>query len=222
MDPVQLELLHEHYRDSCTLMQGQRAARDRYFYMVIAVIAIAWFDVVAPQDSSAIVGEALKTRLQLTIPPNLAYLRSVLWFLLLGLTVRYLQTSLSVERSYDYIHDVEELLAEKIHRVFAREGAAYLSKYPLFLTWAHYLYVVAVPILLLVVVAAWTHAQIPGLNPLLWPGLVWFDFLVSGAIVISVFLYWAFRVANNDLADSVGVVPPARRPRSGRHKGRAT
>ncbi len=215
MDPAQLEILHEHYRDSCTVMQGQRAARDRYFHLVVAVIAIAWFDVVAPQDFSAVAGEALKTRLLLTFAPDLAYLRSVLWFVLLGLTVRYFQVSLSVERSYDYIHDVECLLAENVHKVFGREGAAYLSRYPLFLRWAHYLYVAVGPTLLLTVVGSWTRAQIPHWNPSTWSVLVWFDCLVSVAIVVSVILYWAFRIAKKDVADSAVTKSSARRGGSG-------
>ncbi|HKY23392.1 MAG TPA: hypothetical protein VJM31_19400 [Vicinamibacterales bacterium] len=202
MESAQLEILHEHYRDSCTVMQGQRAARDRYFYMVIAVVAIAWFDIVAPQDFAAIVGEALKTNLQLPIAPDLGYLRSILWFLLLGLTVRYCQTALSLERHYDYIHDIEALLSKHVHEAFGREGTAYLSKYPLFLMWAHYLYVVACPLLLLGVVATWTRAQIPNWRPASWPGLVWFDCLVSLAIVVSVVLYWAFQVRKKDPGES--------------------
>lgn len=212
MDATQLELLHEHYRDSCNLMQGQRAARDRYFYFVIAVIAVTWFDVVAPRDFSAVAGELVKAKLQLPVAPDLAYLRSVLWFILLGLTVRYFQASLSVERSYDYIHDVERILAEDVHQVFGREGAAYLSKYPLFLKWAHHLYVIVSPVLLLAVVWTWTRAQIPHWEITAWSGLVWFDSFVSLAIVVSVILYWAFRV---DKKDGSPAGARARRGRSG-------
>lgn len=213
LEPAQLEILHEHYRDSCTVMQGQRTARDRYFYMMIAVIAVAWFDVVAPQNFATIIGDALKTKLQLTVAPDLAYLRSVLWFLLLGLTVRYCQAALSVERSYDYIHDVEQILAEQVHKRFAREGSAYLSKYPLFLQWTHYLYVVAAPLLLLAVVATWTRAQIPDWNAWTWSGLVWFDCLVSLAIVVSILLYWAFQIRKKD--GSAKTIPASRRQARG-------
>lgn len=211
MEPAQLEILHEHYRDSCSVMQGQRAARDRYFYLVIAVIAIAWFDIVAPQDFAAIVGEMLKARLQLPIAPDLGYLRSILWFLLLGLTVRYCQTALAVERHYDYIHDIEALLSKHVHEAFGREGTAYLSKYPLFLTWAHYLYVVACPLVLLGVVALWTRAQLPNRYPPSWSGLVWFDFLVSLAIAVSVILYWAFQIRKGDQGESDPPAAGARR-----------
>ena len=211
MEPGQLAILHEHYRDSCTVMQGQRSARDRYFYLVVAVVAVAWFDIVAPQDFAAIVGEAIKTRLQLTVAPDLGYLRSVLWFLLLGLTVRYCQTALSVERSYDYIHDIEALLSKHVHEAFGREGAAYLSKYPLFLKWAHYLYVIACPVLLLAVVGTWTRAQIPNWKAWTWSGSVWFDGIVSLGIVVSIILYWVFHIPKSEAAASDNTTARRRR-----------
>lgn len=214
MEDARLAMLHEHYQDSCTVMQHQRTARDRYFYMVIAVVSLVWFDVVAPQDFSRIVGESLKTRLQLSVAPDLGYLRSVLWFLLLGLTVRYFQTSLSVERSYDYIHDVEEVLAAEVHKVFGREGAAYLSKYPLFLKWAHFLYVVVAPVILLFVVVIWTRVQIQAWSPSSWSGLAWFDVLVSAAIVLSIILYWAFRIRKKDNTNGVDASGKRKRTRS--------
>lgn len=212
MESPQLDILHEHYRDSCSLMQGQRTARDRYFYLVIAVVTVAWFDVVTPQDFSAIVGEILKSHFQLTVAPDLAYLRSVLWFLLLGITIRYFQTSLSVERSYDYIHDLEAVLAKEVHNAFGREGAAYLSKYPLFLRWAHFLYVIATPAILLAVVFRWTVAQLRAWNPAHWTGLDWFDVLVSAAIAVSVVLYWRFRIKKSDVQSPLAN-PGAKRSR---------
>ena len=213
MEPDRLAILHEHYRDSCSSVQKQRAARDRYFYLVIAVVSVAWFDVVAPQNFAAIAGDALKARLQLTVSPDLGYLRSVLWFLLLGLTIRYFQASLAVERGYGYIHELESVIAKELHAVFNREGAAYLSKYPLFLTWAHFLYVVASPTVLLAVVAMWTRVQIQDWHPFTWSGLVWFDCLVSAAMVISVFLYWAFRITKSGERASAEPKVPSRRHR---------
>ena len=41
MESEKLLLLHEHYRDTCGVMQQQRRARDRYFYLVILVLVIA-------------------------------------------------------------------------------------------------------------------------------------------------------------------------------------
>ena len=187
MEPSELALLHEHYRDTCTVMQHHRGARDRYFYFVLATVAVVLFDVVAPQDFSVVIGEALKAKLSLSVAPNLAYLRSIVWFLLLGLTIRYCQTALLVERQYEYVHHLEAQLSKHVQGGFTRESVAYLSNYPLFLHWAHYLYTLVSPLLLVGVVVAWTRVQIPGWPP--WPGLVWFDCAVSVAIVVSVVLY---------------------------------
>lgn len=192
MESEKLAILHEHYRDSCSLMQKQRAARDRNFYLVVALVAVVWFDVVAPKDFATIAADSLKAKLHLTAAPDLGYLRSVLWFILLGLTVRYCQTALSVERSYDYIHEIEALLAKHVDPVFGREGKAYLTNYPLFSHWAHVLYVLVSPALLMAVVIAWTCSQLPFWWPWTWPGVVWFQTTVSVAIVVSIALYWAF------------------------------
>ena len=116
----QLELLHEHYRDTCSAMQAQRASRDRYFYLVIAVLAVALFDVATPQGFATVIGDVLKSQLNLATAPDLAYVRSILWFLLLGLTVRYSQVTLNLERQYDYIHDLEAVLQQHVHKVFRR------------------------------------------------------------------------------------------------------
>jgi hypothetical protein len=130
MESNKLALLHQHYRDSCALMQKQRTARDRYFYLVLLVVSVLSFDVVAPLDFTSIAEQAIKKKFDLTAIPNLSYLRSVLWFVLLGLIVRYFQTSLSVERSYDYIHDLEEVLARSMFRTGGRGVLVEVSDVP--------------------------------------------------------------------------------------------
>ncbi len=187
MDADKLTIVHDHYRDTCGVMQEQRATRDRYFYLVLAVLGIALFDVAAPQGFASAVGDVLKSQLQLSAAPDLGYIRSLLWFLLLGFTVRYCQTALAVERQYTYVHELELLLSTHVEGAFTREGEAYLSDYPLFLDWAHYLYTLVFPLLLSVVAIVWTYRQIPGSWP--WPFAVWFDGLVTLAILASIGLY---------------------------------
>lgn len=182
----QVELLHEHYRDTCGVMQSQRASRDRYFYLVIAVLAVALFDVATPQGFANVIGDVLKSQLNLVTAPDLAYVRSILWFMLLGLTVRYSQVTLNLERQYDYVHDLEAVLQQHVHEVFRREGGAYLEKYPRFLDWAHFLYTVVFPLLLCMVAMVWTYRQIPTWP---WPGTAWFNLAITVLLLISVGLY---------------------------------
>ena len=187
MQTDKLAILHEHYRDTCTVMQSQRHTRDRYFYFMIIVVAIAWFDLAAPEGFANAVGDVLRTQFALTTVPDLEYVRSVLWFLLLGLTVRYCQAALGVERQYTYVHELEATLAKHVEGGFRREGEAYLSDYPMFLNWAHHLYSLVFPVVLAAVAVAWTYRQIPDHSP--WSFAVWFNCTVTLALLVSLGLY---------------------------------
>ena len=182
-----LSLLHEHYRDTCAVIQSQRSARDRYFYLVVVVLAVALFDWATPEGFAEAVGDVLRARLQLSNAPDLAYVRSVLLFLLLGLTVRYCQATLGIERQYTYVHQLEATLARCVGSGFRREGEAYLSDYPVFLTWAHYLYSLVFPVLLAAVAVGWTYQQIRRQPP--WSLSVWFDCAVTLMLLASLAMY---------------------------------
>ena len=186
MTPEKLSLLHEHYRDTCGGMAEQRGKRDRYFYLIIVVLAVALFDLTAPEDFAATLADVLKAQLGLSASPDLAYIRSLLWFLLLGLTVRYGQAALGVERLYIYLKEIEVVLHTEVEAGFRREGAAYREYDPPFMTWAHYLYTLVFPLLLAVVVAGWTWQQTPAWWP--WPfGPPWrFATAVNYAVTIAI------------------------------------
>ena len=187
MDTAKLAMLHDHYRDTCGVMQAQRSSRDRYFYFVIGVLGIVLFDVATPDGFAVMTAAVLKAQFQLASAPDLAYVRSLLWFLLLGFTIRYCQAALAVERQYKYVHGLEEILSAEIPGAFSREGKTYLSQYPLFLTWAHYLYTLLFPVLLCGIALGWSLRQIPDGWP--WPFAVLFDWIITLLILVSVGLY---------------------------------
>jgi len=193
MDDEKLTLLHEHYRDTCGGMAEQRNKRDRYFYLVLLVLAIALFDFTAPQGFAAVIGDVLKDQFGLSVPPDLAYVRSLLWFLLLGLTVRYGQAALGVERLYLYLKDLEVVLAASVGAGFQREGEAYRTYDPLFISWAHYLYTLVFPIVLACVAIAWMSRQIPGwpwpVGSISWPAAAWVNLTITVGILASIIMY---------------------------------
>ncbi len=193
MMPDTLALLHEHYRDTCGGMAEQRGKRDRYFYLVLAVLAIALFDLTAPEGFATTVADVLKTRLGLSVAPDLSYVRSFLWVLLLGLTVRYGQAALGVERLYIYLATLEEALFSQVGVGFRREGAAYRGYNPFFLKWAHHLYTSVFPVVLAVVVVVWAWRQSSGLlwpvGSSIWSVAAWFNWLVAIAILASIGMY---------------------------------
>ena len=192
MEAHKLALLHEHYRDTCGGMAEQRGKRDRYFYLILIVLAVALFDATAPEGFATTIADVLKAQLGLSQPPDLAYIRSLLWFFLLGLTVRYGQAALGVERLYIYLNDLEDAIASEVGAIFRREGEAYRRYNPLFRNWAHYLYTLIFPALLACVVVAWMRKQVPGWPwpiGVLWPFTVWFNVAVTLAILASIAMY---------------------------------
>jgi hypothetical protein len=169
---------------------------------------VAWFDVVAPDDFARVTAEALKARLHLTSAPNLTYLRGVLWFTLLGLTLRYCQASLNVEREYKYVNRIEKLLGRHVHPEFGREGAHYAATTQPFRSWTHAIYAYASPLLLVTLVVARTIAEIPAWRQSGWPPSAYFETLVAAAIVISIVLYMASHRMINANREEASSGPP--------------
>jgi hypothetical protein len=153
------------------------------------------FDVYSPADYSALVSEALAKRLEVARAPDLGYLRSLVWVVLLGLTVRYCQAVLLLERAYKYLHSLEDELAKDLGSVFGREGRAYLADYPAFLDWAHRLYTILFPALLVVVVVAAAVRETAS-RPL--AALVYFDLAVAGVLCVLIGLYLHARHKRSD------------------------
>ena len=191
--PDTLALLHEHYRDTCGGMAEQRGKRDRYFYLVLVVLAIALFDATAPEGFATTVADVLTTRLGVSLAPDLSYVRSLLWVLLLGLTVRYGQAALGVERHYIYLASLEEALSSHAGVEFRREGDAYRDYDPIFLRWAHRLYTLVFPVVFAVVVVVCIWRQSSGLpwpfSSSAWSLVTWFNWLVAMAILASIGMY---------------------------------
>jgi len=183
-----IDILHDHYKDSCSLAGSYRSARDRYFYFILAVFGVVLFDLYAPKDFSRITSELAQKKFELSVAFDLHYLKSIAWFLLLGVTIRYCQVALLLERQYTYIHGLEEILAGHFRPpAFTREGKAYLAEYPGFSTWAHYLYTLVFPLGLVALVVYRTVRELPCCRR--WAGLDWFDLIVTVAICVSVVLY---------------------------------
>src|SRR5205809_725334 len=187
MADEKVHLLHEHYRDTCALMQSARASRDRYFFLVLAFLVPVLFDVYSHADYTRVVSEFLTKKLELTQAPDFAFVRSLLWFVLFGLTIRYCQATLLVERNYDYVHSLEKRLADELGDVFGREGRAYLSAYPVFLNWAHCLYSLLFPIALAAVVLVAACCELR--SAAVWYSLFYIDLGIGAALSVSVALY---------------------------------
>ena len=85
------------------------------------------------------------------------------------------------------MHELEATLARHVGSGFRREGEAYLSHYPAFLIWAHYLYSLVFPVLLALVAIGWTYQQVQ--RQPRWSLPEWFDCAVTLMLLASLAMY---------------------------------
>lgn len=150
-----VEILNDHYKDTFAQLIEYRKLRDRLFAFILLTVILLLFQLYSPNEAETTIGEFLVKKLEIQTPINVSFIGNVIWFVLLGFVMRYFQTATFIERQYGYIHDLEEQLADFFQgKAFTREGKSYLANYPLFSDWAHFLYTIAFPLLLMAVVIA--------------------------------------------------------------------
>lgn len=214
MAPVEdkrLEILHEHFKDSVQVANGYRTSRDRHFYAILAVLAFVLYDTYAPQESGRVVEAYLRKQLELSTLPSLTYLGTLIWFLLLGIVLRYGQATVNLERQYAYNHRLEARIDEMLggNDVFTREGKAYLNDYPWFGTWAHWLYTGVFPAALAAIVAVRVRNRLQAAPAIQWVAI--FDVLIGAGILITIAL--ALAVIHAPAVKEWRAARRARRPR---------
>lgn len=188
VDSAKLEILHEHYRDTCSLQSGMLRSRDQHFLLIVALLAVMLFDMATPEGFDSAVGDLLKEGVGLSGAPNLDFVRSLLWFLLFGATVRYGQMGVNSERLYKSVHALEAMLDTELPGVFEREGRAYKRFKPPFVTWARVVYTVVFPLLLAGVVCLWLWWQ-SSEGVAAWPIRQWFNAGCAVAILVTVGMF---------------------------------
>ena len=147
-----ISTLHDHYKDTCSIITEAIKRRDRLMLFVILTLGFFAFQTIFPTVSNTVVNDFLEFKFGLTLKLNLAVVGNIVWFLLLIFTMRYFQVAVFVERQYVYIHQLEEKLNKLIgQELITREGKSYHHRYPIFSDWMWLIYTVIFPTLLLIV-----------------------------------------------------------------------
>jgi len=201
-DEKRAELLLDHYKNTFQHILYHWRLRNRFFVYVLILIAVIALDTYEPGALSDLVNAYIAKTLQSSgqgVPSlDFAVIRSTTWFLLLSLVIQYYQRSISVDRQYRYIANLEEQICQTMGGNFVtREGKAYFSQTgafepgeeggrPLFLQAVGQLYVYFFPLVLVVLVILKVFKEdVP-------PSQItnWFN-IVVGVVII---LYNAFYV----------------------------
>lgn len=194
MNEEKLKLLHEHYKDTFAHTQTALRQRDRLFLYLLMIITIMLVQHVAPTETVGALNEVIKEKLGLTKAVDITVIGSVVWFLVLGISIRYFQAVVYIERMYDYLHALEDqIAAEFTSPAFTREGKFYSTDYPWFSRWVGTLYTIILPALFVIVVGVKIYGE---WGQPTWSAPLVFNCVCSVAVFLSTGLYLALVHAN--------------------------
>jgi hypothetical protein len=187
-DDTKLEVLHDHYKETFSHIEDFRKLRDQLLALIFITITLMLFQVFSPMEAGNAIGQFVVNSLDIQGSIDISFLGSVIWFSLLAFVVRYFQTVVHIERQYDYVHSLEELLSQYYDgNAFTREGKSYLRGYPLFSNWASALYTIIFPGLMFIIVVAKIGNEFYLANHI--PVLLVFNSLIALFILVSIVLY---------------------------------
>ncbi len=145
----QLEILHDHYKETFVLIRDREKQRDRSFLFLILLYALLVFEIDYPASFRGSLGTVtiIGGQLQVGRLP-LAGLLNVTWVLVLAVALTHCRMAINTERQYAYLHRLEEWLSVKLQvpDLYQREGRAYLNGYPALLNWTWVCYIIIFPV----------------------------------------------------------------------------
>lgn len=146
------ELIYDNYKESFALSKKAQSDRDRFFIILVVLIAVLFMLFIDPNTTGTILNGFIKEKLKVDITYSVYIIQSLVWFLLLYFTMRYYQKVIYIERQYYYLHNIESIMSKDISNTFNREGSNYLEQYPLFSDFIDFIYKWIFPILYIVII----------------------------------------------------------------------
>ena len=141
------ELLYDHYKETFSIIKDSIIQRNRFFVIVFLVMTLQFLFASSPNSISHLIISIIQKKYEIDISNQISTIQSLLWLLLLYLTMRYYQSTIYIERQYLYIHSIEEKISNLKHIKFDRERKNYLSHYPKINDFIDFLYKWIFPII---------------------------------------------------------------------------
>ena len=166
MEDAKFNNLCSHYKDTFDTHRVSIKQRDTLFYGLLVILAVFTLQLSSTEVVANMVNEYVSKTTGVKLGKNIDFISTLLWFLLLGFTTRYYQVVLEIERQYGYLHALEENLNYFYpeSKIFTREGASYLSKYPLFSNWVWLLYTLFFPSLIIFCIIMRINGQVEAMK----------------------------------------------------------
>jgi len=189
IEDTKLQILNDHYKDTFLYIREYIKLRDKLLIFILLTIAVMLLQIHSPKEFSDAISKFIAEKIESSSFTDLSFIGTLNWFLLLGLSLRYFQTTVLIDRQYEYIHQVEEYIRNNYTiDVFAREGRHYLHDYPLLSDFAHILYVKIFPFLLLLVGIIKILRELPNLRSNVEMTVINFVIFIIFAALILLYL----------------------------------
>jgi hypothetical protein len=146
----QLDILHDHYKETFARLREVEASRDGLFLWVVGLFALLSLEIGYPAATGGALGKLSIAGGELNLQAlPLPALLTATWVMTLAISLRYCQKSILVDRQYPYLHSLEEAISPAVGGgdLYQREGRVYLRKYPQLLNAAWLAYVVIFPLI---------------------------------------------------------------------------
>lgn len=159
---IEFNNICSHYKDTYEIHLGSIKQRDTLFYALLVILALFSLQVSSTDLVNSALSGYINKQLEISIDKNSNLFGALLWLLLFGFCSRYYQTVIQIERQYEYIHHLEEIIGGRYAgtRAFTREGKSYLGEYPLFSNWMRLLYTLAFPLIIFLCISIRIHVEL--------------------------------------------------------------
>lgn len=137
---------YDHYKDTFDILKAYLAKRDHYTIALLAMVVVSCLKITNPHLLNLYLSKIIDTQISgLTIAWS--YLSVFVSYFFLWIVMQYYQNCLTIEKTYDYLHKIEEELSSQGSYKVRREGYNYLNCYPWFKWVTHRIYVLFIPLL---------------------------------------------------------------------------
>ena len=141
------DILYDHYKDTFLIQKSNEKTRNKLFVLLCIFILLLMLMVIYPNNIYDNIQELFLNKFGINIKFEIEVIEMFIWFIILYLTIRYYQINANIEKNYNYIHELENILNNKYKLQISREGKNYLNQYPLFLTLSYSFYKYVFPII---------------------------------------------------------------------------
>jgi len=185
-----INILHDHFKESFEYIREREKQRDRLFLYVLILFCLISLQIANP----IVIAKSLQQvnifsiTIDITKLPY-AFTLNITWLFLLIITMRYCQSSIIVERQYNYLYKIENTIQKLLgnNEIYAREGKEYLRNYPAFSSWVWIFYTIVFPLIIFIAATSLIYVEISNRWRLSFSIL--FDLVIFIMTIVTIFLY---------------------------------